>query len=422
MPRMRFAILTLGSRGDVQPYVALGRELIQRGHQVIICTGQSFENFIQENGIAFARAESDLMAMLQTEEGQAVFHGGLGNFKKAMDYAKQVVNPAFRKTLDDFWNCAQGADCILYHPKALGAPDMALALGIPCVSIPPVPITVAVDEFPNLALAPQQNLGRFLNRLSYKISALAEASSIKEVNDFREKTLGLAPRKAGRYSEYLEEQRIPVIYPLSTHLFPDVHSWENKVFLSGFFFLPFSQPLSGEIEDFLANGAPPVVITFSSMPLQHPDKVSMEIVKAVESTKRRVILLTGKNGFPLQHKEILVAEQAPHLPLFARSAGVVHHGGVGTMAAALAAGAVQQLVPFSVDQPFWSHRLARLGLTPKPLREKDLLAANLAASFEKLQHASYRQKAKEMAEKLRHENGVQTASQYLENIVHAYKK
>ena len=176
---MRVCIMTLGSRGDVQPYVALGKELIKKGHTAVICTGGSFKQFVEENGMEFEETASDLMAIAETPEGKAILEHPIKNIRLALRYSKDVINPAYRKTLDNFYNAAKNADMIVYHPKALGAVDIALSLGIPCISMPPIPILFPVSEFANLAVT-HKNLGPALNKLTYKVNEKAEASQIKE--------------------------------------------------------------------------------------------------------------------------------------------------------------------------------------------------------------------------------------------------
>ena len=107
---MRVCVMTLGSRGDVQPYVALGKELIKHGHAATICTVGSFQKFIEENGVEFKETASDLMAIAQTPEGKAILEHPIRNMRLALRYSKEVINPAYRKTLDDFYNAAKGAD------------------------------------------------------------------------------------------------------------------------------------------------------------------------------------------------------------------------------------------------------------------------------------------------------------------------
>ena len=186
---MRVCIMTLGTRGDVQPFVSLGKELIRRGHCAVICTGGSFRQFVEENGVAFQETASDLMAIAETPEGKAILEHPVRNIGLALRYSREIINPAYRKTLDDFYDAAKSADMIVYHPKALGAVDMALSLKIPCVSMPPVPTAFPVSEFANLVVT-RKNLSPVLNRLTYKVNEKAEAAQIREINDFRKRRWG----------------------------------------------------------------------------------------------------------------------------------------------------------------------------------------------------------------------------------------
>lgn len=416
---MRIVIFTLGSRGDVQPYVALGKTAIKRGHSVVICTGKSFKDFIKENGIEFEEAESDLMAMLETEEGKLVFNSALKHPIKTKNYLKNVVNPAYRKTLDQFYKSAQGADIIIYHPKAFGAPDIAKHLGIPCISMPPVPITYPIEEFPNLALFPKGNLGKKLNRLTYKIMDKAESASIKEVNDFRVKTLNLPKRKSGEYTFKIDNKQIPIIYPISSYLFKEVKSWENKVYIPGFFYLDIeNQVLDEKIIEFVNNGKEPIVISFSSMPLKDADSFKEKLIKALISTNNRAIILVGNSGIRLESNEnIMVIKSAPHTLLFPLAKGIIHHGGVGTMAAALKSGKPQIIIPFSVDQPFWANRLYKLGYALKPLKELEVTTDELISRFKELDNFEVNKKALEIKEVLLKENGTEKAIEYIENYI-----
>lgn len=415
---MRIAIFTLGSRGDVQPYVALAKQAVNIGHSVVICTGKTFKKFIIENDIAFAEAESDLMAMLQTKEGQDVFNNGMKHIFKTMKYMKEVVNPAYRKTLDQFWEAAQGADVILYHPKAFGAADMAMALGIPCISIPPVPITAPISEFPNLAISPTKNLGSIINKFTYRMMAKAESASIKELNDFREKTLHLPKRKSGLYTYRMNGKDIPIIYPISNALFADVKSWKDKVYLPGFFYLDTgSQALDKRVRDFINQGSAPIVISFSSMPLKDPLAFKDKLVSALMQTDNRAIVLTGISGMVFGDDDpILAVEQAPHALLFPLAKGIVHHGGVGTMATALKSGRPQLIIPFSVDQPFWANRLYTMGYALKPLREKSLTTQDFIRSFLDMEKAENIAAASKIKKLIEMENGTANAIQYIERI------
>ncbi len=421
---MKLAIFTLGTRGDVQPYVALAKRAIQKGHQAVICTGKSFQGFIEGHGIEFFETESDLMAMLQTEEGKFVFNNATKHPLRAKKYLDTVVNPAYRKSLDQFYDCAQSADIILYHPKVFGAVDIALSLDIPCLSVPLVPMIYPIDEFPNLAISPTKNLGKFLNKLTYKVMNKAESSSISQVNDFRKKTLGLPKRKSGQYLFHANGKDIPILYPISQTLFPDVSSWNNRVTLSGFFFLDSQDTqLSQEISDFIKDGQRPLVVSFSSMPLKNPEKFTTILKEAILQTNNRAIILVGNSGLNFgNHPDILTIPSAPHNLLFPLAKGILHHGGVGTMASALVSGNPQIIMPFAVDQPFWAHRLNKLHYALAPITESTITTELLVKRFQELENPVVQQKAKEIQTLLAQESGVDIALEYILEICHQFKQ
>ena len=414
---MRISILTLGTRGDVEPFIALAEKALEKGHQAVICTGKTFKPFIEKAGIEFKEAASDLMAMLETEEGQMVFAHALKHPFRTKKYLNEVVNPAFRQTLNQFYEAAQGTDVILYHPKVFGAPDIAEALNIPCISIPPVPITFPIDEFPNLAISPTKNFGKHFNRLTYSVMAQAERSSINEVNDFREKTLNLPKRKSGLYTFSLNGQDIPIIYPISKALFPEVTSWESRVLTPGFFYRHSQkEQLDSRITAFLSAGPAPIIISFSSMPLKSPTQFKRNFQEALLSTHSRGILLTGNSGLHFdEDADLLTIDAAPHLLLFPHGKGIVHHGGVGTMAAAIKSGKPQLIIPFSVDQPFWANRLYQQGYALKPLKEAQVTTRVLIQRFIQFEEEAIQSKTHALKSIIDGENGTETALAFIEN-------
>lgn len=414
---MKAVIMTLGSRGDVQPYVALAKEMKKRGHEAIICTGESFKGFIEENGIKFAKVYLDIMAMVKTPEGKAVLEGGSQNVLKTIKLTKEVLNPAFRKSFNDFWQNAQGADVIIYHPKALVAVDIAEMLNIPCVSIPLVPMTYPITEFPNLAISPTGDFGKRLNRLSYSITKLGDIAFMREINDFRVKTLKIEKRKAGAYTYQRGGKHIPIIYPVSPSLFANVKSWEGKVFLSGFFHLETEQKLEQNIMDFISKGEKPVVISFSSMPLKNPDFFMGKMVEAVINTGNRAIIISGESGMQFDNDDdIMMVKQVPHDILFPHAKGIIHHGGIGTTAIALRSGVPQLIIPFSVDQPFWANRLYKMGYALKPLNEKKMTVSELIFTLKEMENIDNVKRAVEIQNIIAQEDGAGAACNIIEKL------
>ncbi|MGE4283711.1 MAG: glycosyltransferase [Clostridia bacterium] len=415
---MKVAFLTLGSRGDVQPYVALAKELIKNGHEALVCTGASFKEFIQENGVDFHEATADLMAILESDEGKKVFSGGRYNISKMLKYAKEVITPAYRKSMDDFLDASKRSDLIIYHPKALGAVDIANFLNIPCISMPPIPIVYPITEFPSIAVSANRNFGPFLNKLSYKATSLGESPYMKDINDFREKSLHLSKRKAGEFAFKVNRKDIPIIYPISPFLFKEVDSWKNRVFLSGFLFLDIGETkLDDELEDFLKSGAKPIVVSFSSMPLKDPKVFKDKIIEALKETGNRAVVLTGVSGMTFENQEnIFCVKKAPHKLIFRKAKGIIHHGGVGTMSEALLSGVPQLIIPFTVDQPFWANRLYSKGYTTRPLRERNLEVSDLVKALKEMENDKYVRNAEEIKNIIESEKGLENAANYIERM------
>jgi sterol 3beta-glucosyltransferase len=416
---MKITFLTLGSRGDVQPYVALAKELMKKGHEACICTGATYRGFIEENGIAFYEASADLMAIMESEEGRKVFNGGNYSWWKMLKFANKVITPAYRNSMDDFLDASREADLIIYHPKALSAVDIALYLDIPCICMPPVPIMYPIKEFPNFQLSPDKSFGPLFNKWSYKVIAFSEQPYIKYINDFREKSLHLPKRRAGSILFEANGKPIPILYPISSHLFRDVNSWKERVYLSGFFFLDIGEEaLDEQLEEFLESGSKPIVVSFSSMPLERPDAFKEKLVQAVKETGNRAVVLTGTSGMTFEEEDdIFAVKKAPHRLIFKRAKGIIHHGGVGTMSEALLSGVPQLVMPFTVDQPFWAARLYAKGYTIRPLREKTLKTADLMEALREMENETVIVKANEIKEIIESENGLAQAIHYIEALM-----
>lgn len=419
---MRVVFLTLGTRGDVQPYIVLGQALKERGHEVAICTGATFRGMIESRGIPFYEAAADLMAIIQTPMGQKLFNGG-GNPLKTMTYLKEVLMPLYRQSMVDFLNATEGADLIVYHPKALGATDIAEFRDIPAVAMPPVPILVPIEEFPNLAVAPKGDFGPLLNRLTYKVTEWGQASFMKDINGFRTSQLHLPARKNKDHRMGSQSGHYPVVYPISPSLFSEVTSWHNRVSLTGFFFHDTeNKALPHTVSDFVQGGDRPIVITFSSMPLKKPQDFVRLLYTALEKTGERIIVLTGSSGmvFDAAHPNLLVVEQLSHGLIFKAAKAIIHHGGAGTTAEALRSGIPQWIMPFNVDQPFWAERLYKMGLSLEPIKVEKLTLEVFLKGLTSLSDSQLVQRAKVQKVKIDAEEGVNKAVALLEGYLTAW--
>lgn len=419
---MQVVILTVGTRGDVQPYVALGRGMRARGWDVVVATTERFQPLVHHAGLKFAPLRADFVALLDAPRGDVL---GSRNPLKMMQEIRSTIFPMMRQMLDDAWDAAQPADLVVYHPKALAGVHIAERLGIPCVVAPVVPIVVPTRDFP----APGVNvhLGRPFNRLTYKLIAQGTRMFQHLIDDWRRQTLGLgpAPNKAGEYTA--NGRPVPVVHGVSEHVVPRPADWPEHSVMTGFWLLedePWSPPAG--LEKFLTNGSPPVYIGFGSVAGKLGASLADVIVAAVQKAGVRAVVSFGPdvsdgflrwlpdNMYPLRH--------APHSWLFPRMAAVVHHGGAGTVAAGLRAGKPTVVCPLMTDQPFWARRVYELGAGPEPIPLKKLTADRLAAALlQVMNDSAMNERARRLGEKLATEDGVARAATYIERWVDRFR-
>ena len=402
---MNCFVLTLGSRGDVQPYVALALGLQHAGHTVTLATERGFESFVSAHGLRFAGLSGELLALAQSAQGKAALAG-----KGRMALLKQV-GPMMRTVMDEAWIAAQGADVVIYHPKALAGYHIAEKLGARAILAMALPAYSPTAAFANPALG-AANYGGVLNRLTHTL--LIKAGTLpfrKSINAFRQEKLGLPAFSGDDLT--LRSRPVTRLYGYSAHVLPRPADWDDSTQVTGYWFTPPDtqwQP-SRELLEFLQAGPPPVYIGFGSMAAQDAESTTRIVLDAVRTSGQRAILASGWGGLTqVAHGSVFALASAPHDWLFPRCAAVVHHGGAGTTGAGLRAGKPTVICPFFGDQPFWGARVAALGVGPAPLPQKRLNAGALAAAIsEAVNDPEMARRARELGAAISAEDGVARA-------------
>lgn len=410
---MRVSIHTLGTRGDVQPYVALALGLVDHGHTVQIVAPLQFAEFVGAHGLAFVGLTGDFLALLNTPEGKVALAGGQG-FSAGCRLLRRV-RPLMRQLLDNEWDAVNAfrPDLILYHPKSIASPHMAEAIGRPCILATPVPGFTPTSAFPT-PLLPFTSLGP-LNRMSHLLAIRgADLLFSKQISEWRRATLGLPGAS----------RAIPgpaaTIYAYSRHVLPPPPDWPDNVLVSGYWFLDsggWKPPPA--LLDFLEAGEQPVYVGFGSMPGLEPERLTSTVLQALAKVGKRAIMAIGGGAVSVDEAAgaVFVISEAPHEALLPLVSGTVHHGGAGTTAASLRAGKPMVICPFFGDQPFWGRRIAELGLGPKPVEQRTLTADQLARSLNVISDPLVRERASAFGVKIREENGVVNAVEFIERIV-----
>jgi sterol 3beta-glucosyltransferase len=404
---MNVAILTLGTRGDVQPYVALGVGLKEAGHEVTLVTGKGFEATVSGRGLRYVALDVDLLELAQSQEGRAALQSPRG----ALRMAVRLI-PTMRKMLDDQWEAAAslGADAVVYHPKAMGGYHVAEALGIPGFLALPIPALSPTRAFP-VPVLPLPDLGGPLNKLSYGAffrSIILPYRSM--VNRWRVRTLGLPTLPLPASELELRGEPVVRLYPCSPRVIPVPADWNGSSVMTGYWFLDQGKDWQppDELDAFLEDGPPPVYVGFGST-APDPEGSRATAIAALKRLGLRGVLATGRRG--MAGPGIMEIEGAPHDWLFPRMAAVVHHGGAGTTAEGLRAGKPTAVFPSNFgDQLFWGRQVRALGVGAEPVRQKELTIERLTAAICVVTEGeSTRRRAAWLGERIRAEDGVARA-------------
>ncbi|MDR7383020.1 glycosyltransferase [Promicromonospora iranensis] len=401
---MRVLLVTTGSRGDVEPFAALGFALARAGHEPLLAAPRRLTEDAAARGLPVAPLDDGIFALQEEVAGTGT---------RASLTAARSALPLLRRWLDDLATLRDcGADVVVYAPKSLGAPHLADRLGVPSIAALPVPLFTPTARFPS-PLSPVRP-PRFLNRASWRLAGVVEAPYRRMVRTWRSEVLGLAGPTPGLTERVAHDG---VLHAWSPHLLPAPEDWTADLAPTGFWSLPpdggWSPPAA--LDRFLDAGEPPVYVGFGSMLAKDPGSFTREVLDGLHRSGRRAVLATGWGALrPTRVPDTVhVLDQAPHALLLPRTAVAVHHGGVGTVAAALRAGVPQVVKPFLGDQPFWARRVHEIGVAAAPLTGR-LTGDRLAAAIDDA--AARADTARTTAARVGEEDGASAAVVRIERV------
>ncbi|CAO3690818.1 unnamed protein product [Umbelopsis ramanniana] len=430
---MHFTCLTIGTRGDVQPYIALCKGLMARGHRCRIATHDEYKEWIEEHNIEFCSVGGDPGELMRLCVDNGFF---------TMNFVREglkLFKGWFEDLLSSSWLACQGTDVLIESPSAMIGVHMAEKLGIPYFRAFPMPWT-RTRSFPHPFATPNSPKGRLYNDMTYVlIDHVMWRGTSTQINNFRRQTLQLP---ATTY-EKLQMWRVPFLYCFSPSIVPSPLDWMDWVHCTGYWFLDRPQTNwepEAALLKFLNNEndkRPIIYIGFGSIIVPDPDEVTRTITEAVMKADVRAVVSKGwssrmqdkaqgleTNEASIQdrksqdetlqvHNEfpdtIYWVKSVPHDWLFPMMSGVVHHGGAGTTAAGLRAGIPTVVKPFFGDQFFWGERLEEMNIG---LCLKEMSVESLSSAVKTIiTDESMKKTARLVGEKIRAENGINTAIQ-----------
>ncbi len=418
---MHITILTAGSRGDVQPYLALATGLKTAGHDVRLAANSNFASLAADYGLEFSPIEVDSFEFVHKRETQDWLNSR--SLLHLLFNSLKIVNQTQDQILRDAWQACQDTEAIIYHTFTLPTAYLiGQKLNIPCLpaSLYPLP----TRAHPCLPLNPKVNLGGTFNLLSHKI--------LEQLN-------WMANRSTAELFWSKQNTRIPLTDPYQQKEKPErmVLCGYSKVLVplppdlpdyakvAGYWLLdiPKNWQPPKDLLDFLDAGPPPVFVGFASMgdPMKAKETTRL-VIDALQAVGERGILVSGWSGlgsdFPVPDS-VFVIDSIPYAWLMSRVKVVVHHAGAGSTGYGLSSGVPNVVIPHFSDNHFWSQQVNALGISPKPIPRIKLTADKLAQAIkEALENKAMQHKAAVIGQKIKAENGVQQAVSLIENFFH----
>ncbi|KAK8479355.1 hypothetical protein V6N11_000985 [Hibiscus sabdariffa] len=413
IPPLQIVMLIVGTRGDVQPFIAIGKRLQDYGHRVRLATHSNFKEFVLTAGLEFYPLGGDPKVLAgYMVKNKGFLPSGPSEIPIQRNQIKEIIYsllPAC-KDPDPDSGISFKADAIIANPPAYGHTHVAEALKVPIHIFFTMPWT-PTSEFPHPLSRVKQPAGY---RLSYQIVDSMIWLGIRDmINDLRKKKLKLRPVTYLSGSQGSDSD-VPHGYIWSPHLVPKPKDWGPKIDVVGFCFLDLAKNYEppASLVQWLAAGPKPIYIGFGSLPVQEPEKMTKVIVEALEQTGQRGIINKGWGGLGelAEPKDfVYLLDNVPHDWLFLQCKAVVHHGGAGTTAAGLKAACPTTIVPFFGDQPFWGERVHARGVGPPPIPIDEFSLPKLIDAINFMLDPKVKEKATELAKAMENEDGVSGA-------------
>lgn len=421
----KILLTTLGSLGDLHPYIAVGLGLRERGHAVTIATSEFYRAKVEGEGLKFHPLRPDIGLLFDNSEAlRRGFHPRTGT-----EYVfRRLILPWIEQSFEDTLQAARAADLIVGHPIAFATPTVAEYLKKPWISVALQPsVFLSAHDPPAISgaplLTPLFSRAPGFTRLFLRFAKSVVARWGAPLNALRSR-LGLSRLRNPLLDDIFSPYGTQAWF--SSVLARPQSDWPERTAITGFPFYDKLEPgqgMSPELARFLDGGPPPVVFTLGSSAVFDAGGFYAESLAAVRKAGCRAVLLIGRDprnapSTPVPDT-VFVAEYAPYSELFSRAAATVHQGGVGTTAQALRSGKPMIVVPYSHDQPDNGLRVERLGVG-RVIPRSRYRANRLARELKLLFAGEYAAAARSTACETEREDGVTTACEGLEAVSVSY--
>ena len=392
---MKISIIVNGTRGDVQPMIALATELIKKGYEIIFCAPPENEELVQRYDCKFIAFGPNYKEKFKQN---TKMKGGATAAPSPKEMKRETENQ-----INSLPEIIKGSDLVLGVGFVLGVHTAADILKVPYRFIVFYPSLLGTSK-----------TDPFIYRILFAFGRSMTNMVMKSFINKKRSKFGLQPIK-DVWANWMGDQ---VIVACDKEL-NAVHSGVLFNYTqTGYMMLSSQSRLPEQVENFLNSGKPPVFIGFGSNPVAQPEKYNQIFNEVSKNTNQRLIVSKGWADLPEKNtSNVIYVDEIPYELLFPRLAAIVYHGGTGTMAAAARAGIPQVAFPFMSDQFENRKQIVKLGLGPYACDFKKLSAKTLSSAItECIINERYKKSAVEISQKLKDVNGLELTLAIIEEL------
>jgi UDP:flavonoid glycosyltransferase YjiC (YdhE family) len=400
---MKFIIPTIGTRGDVQPYIALAIGLMNRKHDVTLVSHPCMRGLVESYSVPFAPMGPDIDIGREAALIRGKSRNWILGFKRVMDFSFSMLEQSY----PDLLLLCRQADMVIVSHSAAGSME-ADALDLPRVSVTLMPQAIPAND-------PHSPL---ITRAIMKAAGLVMGSMMTRPLDTIRRHNGLSPM-----GPYGITSPILNLVPISPLIEKPNPLWDPRHKMTGYWFAPSPKTWNPpeELVRFLDSGEPPLVVSLGAMSLSGDDTLEAArlTLEALNQTGMRAVIQGWEDALkqlPVP-STIYPAGSIPHDWLLPQTAGLMHHGGFGTTAAGFRAGIPSIVIPHIIDQYIWGNKVAELGVGPRPIPRAKLSVPALSTAIEAISYVGMKEKAAELGSRIRQEpGGVEMAVNLIEKV------
>ena len=405
---MKIVLATFGSRGDVQPMLALSLALQSKGHDVLLAGPPEKAAWAKQLGCPFHPLGSDVTAYIDKMDNAHTLRPAIG----FVSFLRNELNTQFKRLP----KIIAGCELLIGSSLTFALATLAESMGIAYRFIAFAPQMLPSGHYPFPAFK-HQRFPQWYNRMTWRIAGLLDRFNLTRLINHHRRQLGLTPIPDA-WRHILGRHVIVASDSAIARVPPDIV--EPAVTQTGYMHLKQPDQYLPELEAFLDAGPPPIYAGFGSMPMRDQIRNTAIIVAAARLSGQRAVI--GKfwdepSGFS-NSEDIFFIQKYPHLKLFPQMAAAIHHGGAGTTATTAISGVPQIIVPHLLDQYYWGNQIYQSQLGPNPIWRSELTEKKLAAAIRQcLSHEHFRQKAREASDKIKQHDSLElTVTELMKSI------